>query len=406
MKARAAAVTRPAPGLSLIELLVAMAIGLVVTIAITRIMISFEGSKRTSTALNDTIQSGAYGSNELDRAIRQAGTGYTQRVTETFGCRLNVFRSGAQVLPPTSAFPSPFNNASLVRRLAPVLIEPNAANSGAEVRGDIITVQSGAGGKSEMPLPAGTFTVIPTVSFALPLTIEYRQHDLVLLVGDRGGVRDCSIVQVAPNGVSAGVLLMGGEYYNAGGSTINFADYAGISTVYAAQMGNVIGNNPPKFRMFGVGDNATLFSYDLLQAGANALANAPQAMADSVVEMRALYGIDANFDHTVDRWQNPATSPFTYAELTDGSPAALLNLKRITAIRLGLILRSPLVEKVDQTTNLPVTQTNPVLFAGVLDGGGASLQRVRTLSPADQNYRYRTVEMTIPLRNMHFAPLP
>src|SRR5512139_2296940 len=80
-------------GLSLIELLVAMAIGLVVTLAITRVMIGFEGSKRTSTALNDTIQAGAYGSYVLNRAIRQAGTGYTQRLSDLFGCRLNAAKA-------------------------------------------------------------------------------------------------------------------------------------------------------------------------------------------------------------------------------------------------------------------------------------------------------------------------
>lgn len=401
MTTRQAHLRRPlarSKGLSLIELLVAMAIGLVVTLAITRIMIGFEGSKRTSTALNDTIQAGAYGSYVLNRAIRQAGTGYTQRLSDLFGCRLNAAKAslGTSVLPPPSAFPSPFSGASTVRRLAPFLIEQGAADTASEVRGDILTVLSGAGGKSELPLPASTFTVMPSPSFSLPLTIEYRPNDLVLIGGDRGAVRDCMVQQVAA-GVAPGMLPLGGDYYTATGTTVNFTDFSSMSTVYAAQLGNI--DNPPQFYLYGVGDNATLFSYDLLQTGATAAANQPQAVADSVVEVRALYGLDTNFDHTVDRWQDPGVSPFQYADLMSGTSAALNNLKQITAVRVGLILRSPLQEA---TT----VASNPVLFAGVTDAGGTSLERTRTLTAADQAFRYRTVELTIPLRNMQFAPLP
>lgn len=374
-----------------------MAIGLVVTLAITRVLIGFEGSKRTSTALNDTIQAGAYGSYMLDRAIRQAGTGYTQKVTELFGCQLNATKAGTQILPPTSAFPDAFAGASTVRRLAPVLIEQNAADTPAEVRGDILTTMSGAGGKSEMPLAASAFNVMPTPNFALPATFEYQANDLVLIGGDRGALRDCMVQQVTTP--ASGMLQLGGTYYSATGGSVNFSHFASMASVYATQLGNVVGNNPPKFHMYAVGDNATLFSYDLLQTGATPDAVAPQALADSVVEVRALYGLDTNYDHTVDRWQDPGAAPFRYADLTTGTQAALSNLKQITAIRLGLILRSPLQE----ATNVAAA---PVLFTGVTDAGGNSMQYTRTLTAADQAFRFRAVEQTIPLRNMHFAPLP
>lgn len=384
-----------------------MAIGLVVTLAISRIMIGFEETKRTSTALNDTIQTGAYSGYMLDRAIRQAGTGYTQKLTELFGCQLNVTKAGTQVLPPTIAFPDAFAGASMVRRLAPVLIEQSAADTAGEVRGDIITIMSGAGGKSEMPLPASSFEVIPTPRFSLPLNIEYQPNDLVLVGGDRGALRDCMVQQLAPTPLAPGVLELSGDYYSATGATVSFTGLSSMAAAYAAQLGNVAGNNPPKFHMYAVGDDTTLFSYDLLQTGATAAAIAPQALADSVVEVRALYGLDTNFDHTVDRWQDPGVAPFRYADLMAGTPAALSNLKQITAVRLGLILRSPLQGR---SASIPegdaTVSANPVLFVGVTDAGGTSLQRTRALSTADRAFRFRTVEQTIPLRNMHFAPLP
>jgi len=400
--------------LSLIELLVAMAIGLTITLAITRVMISFEGSKRTSTAVNDTIQSGAYASFILDRSIRSAGTGYTQRLSDMFGCRLNVRRASATpptVLPPASAFPGAFANASLVRRLAPVLVEQDAANASGEIRGDIITVMSGAGGKSELPLsvPAVSITVAPTPSFSLPLTIEYKTGDLVLIGGDVPPSimpprpvtsRECMVQQV--QGAISGTLLpLGGDYYSDTGTTINLITLGTSGSIYAAQIGNLTTAVPngPLFQMFGVGDGATLFSYDLLQTGATAAANLPQPISDNVVEVRALYGLDLDFNHRIDRWQNPGVAPFRYADLTDGSTTALANLKQIMAIRLGVVLRSPIAE----TT---AVSASPVMFTDITDAGGNSLERTRTLSVADQAYRYRVVEMTIPLRNMQFAPLP
>lgn len=393
-----------ARGFSLVELLVAMAIGLVVTLAITRVMVTSEQSKRTTTAVGDTVQSAAFTGYQFDLTLRQAGTGYTQRVAEMFGCRLNARRTstGSVALPRPSAYTGAFANASLVRRLAPVLIEQDAANSGAEVRGDILTVMSGAGGKSEIPLAASTFTLLPSPGYTVPFNGEYKPNDLVLISADLATGRECMVQQVGnvvtvPSGTA---IPLAGDFYSPLGTTMNFADFtAGGSSAFAAIIGNVA--NPPRFHMFAVGDGGTLFSFDLLQLGATPAETVPLPMADNIVELRALYGLDINRDRTVDRWQSPGVAPFRYADLTDGSAAALGNLRQIMAIRIGMVLRSPLQEKD------PVDAAAPVLFEGLVDSVGTSLQRTRTLATtAERSFRYRTVDMVIPLRNMHFAPLP
>lgn len=403
-------------GFSLVELMVAMAIGLVVTLVITNVLLRSENDKRTSTSLNDTVQSGAYTGYMLERAIRQAGTGYTQRLSQFFGCRLNAWnaREGGIMLPAPAAFPAPFGSAAQLRRLAPVLIEPGAADTATEVRGDVITVMSGAGGKSEMPMRASAFTAALPMNFSLSFTGEYRVGDLVLLGGDRGANRDCMIQQVTR--INGSILELGDNHTSGTGTTINFADFAapGTSTVYAAQMGYIVPTagpapaprpNPPLFQMFAVGDNAVLFSYDLLRTGTTAAQNDPQPVADNVIELRALYGIDTDLNHSLEDWQDPATSPYRYAELTDGSTDALRRLKQITAIRIGIITRSPLQEKL-RDDGTPVSPEQIVLFQGLTTSGGVSLQRTRTLTADERNFRYRTYEAVIPLRNMQFAPLP
>ena len=65
-------------GVTLIELLVSMVIALVLTLAVTSIVIVGESHKRTTTSTNDTSQSGAYALVVLDRALRSAGSGIVQ----------------------------------------------------------------------------------------------------------------------------------------------------------------------------------------------------------------------------------------------------------------------------------------------------------------------------------------
>lgn len=402
-----------ARGFSLIELMVAMAIGLIVTLAITRVMIATDDSKRRSTSTNDTVQAGMYSSFILERAIRQAGTGYTQKLNELFGCRINASKTsntpgGPRLLPATAPFPAPFANAALDRRLAPVLIEQDAANTGSEVRGDVITVLSGAGGKSELPLRATTFNAALPANFSVQFAGEYVAGSLVLIGGDRtdalgNPIRDCMVQQVAAPPATR-QLTLGGDYFSLTGGTVNFSDFTSMSIVHAAQLG-VVGATPaqsnlPLFQMFAVGDDATVFSYDLLRTGATETANAPQPVSDSVVEMRALYGVDTDLDRAHNGWQDPGAAPFRYADLTDGSTGALQRLKQINSIRLGLIVRSPLQEKEE------VAPTELVLFRGLMSANGGSLERTRTLTADERVYRYRVLETVIPLRNMKFAPLP
>lgn len=404
---RRAAFAQPASarGISLVELMVAMAIGLVVTLAITRVMISFDSSKRTSSSVNEAVQSGVYVGQLLDRSIRSAGSGYTQRNIEFFGCTLNARRPGASVtlFPPPATFPAPFEGASLVRRLAPVLIESGAADTATQVRGDILTVMSGTAGGTEVPQVASGFDLVPTPQYSVSFGGEYRAGDLVLIGGTRlsTGSRDCMIQQV--QSVVGASLRLGGAFYAAAGSSANFEDFDGRVT-YSTRIGNVADSNFPAFQMFAVGDKDTLFRYDLLQAAGTAIENAPQAIADGIVEIRALYGIDDDpglntLNHVLDYWQQPDVAPYRYQDLTSGTAVSFTNLRRITAVRLGIIMRSALPEKD------VVTPTDPVLFDGVVDRAGASLRRTRPLAAEDRYYRYRTVEMTIPLRNMQLAPL-
>ncbi len=394
-RVRRAASAPRSTGFSLIELLVSMVIALAVTLAITAVLVRSEGSKRSTTSVNDINQTGAYIAYVVDRALRNAGSGFSQRWAETFGCALDASKSGAAVLPLPAALSASagFANVPLTVRLAPVVIGKGFADASAtDVRGDVLTVMAGTAGFGETPLTVKTSS-ITTTQMILDNTVGYAAGDLVLLA-DPGVGAGCMVQQIAAP-ASGGVLPFNGAYYNTAGniSGVNLASF-GASTV-SIQLGSNPGN-PPQFTLYGVGDERTLFSYDLLQPGSS---TNPIPIADGVVEMRAVYGLDTTPtpDGTLDAWMDPVTgSGYAEAELTNGSATAQDNLRRIVAIRLGFIMRTSLQER-DAVTPSGTVLT---LFSDL----PVAVQQTRTISGNEAFFRYRTIEVTVPLRNVLVAP--
>ena len=137
-----------AGGFTLVELLVAMVLGLVLVLALSGIMIRHDGGKRTAISTNDLSIGSSYVSYTLDRELRSAGSGFTQNWRDTFGCLVHVARGGTQILPRTSAFPAPFAGVPQQVRLAPLLIHAGAGADGS----DVLAVATGAAGVGETPI--------------------------------------------------------------------------------------------------------------------------------------------------------------------------------------------------------------------------------------------------------------
>jgi type IV pilus assembly protein PilW len=407
-------------GLTLIELLVAMVIGLVVVLAVTSIVTLGESQKRSTTSTNDMNQSGTYAAYAIDRLLRSAGSGFAQSgsarfkpagAPELFGCRLSAARNigGAPttILPRATAFPAPFQNflggagaaAAGNLRMAPLLIAKNQSAAGS----DVLMVMGGnaAAGDAPRQIRSG---VAGNDNLRLDNTIGLVDADVGLVT--QAGITDCLIEQVnAPDAaaraalVAAGneILPIGGKYLTASGSTTSLATLAGSGSAYFIPLGNANASNM-QFQLLGVGDNRTLFSYDLLRAaGSGTDVDAMQAVADGVVALFAMYGVDTNDDRIVDAWVDPAAAGYTIADMQTaaGAPDAV---RRIVAARVAIVLRSSLYEK-DAVT----AAGNLVVFGDQ----AAGLQRTVTVNNADDvHYRYRVIDTIVPLRNMMLLPTP
>ncbi|MEC5216642.1 type IV pilus assembly protein PilW [Actimicrobium sp. GrIS 1.19] len=389
-------------GFSLVELMVAVTIALVMSLAIFSTLATSEGKKRTITATNDVEQVGTFASYQLDKTLRSAGSGFSQAWAFTYGCLLKATQTGpGLILPFQGGMKAPFTalNTTLggQYRLAPLIIVKDATSpniTGAGHKSDALIVMSGSAGYGEVP----TLFTVPPVGLQLTLknTVAFQANDLVLIsdVAGASGPSDCMIEQVKSTFVGGGApaaLPLDTSRYS--GNPISGSNLTGYSsTSLASNLGSGTLANAPTFAILGVGDNNTLLSYDLLQMTAY---DTPVAVADGIFEMHALYGIDTNNDGAVDSWVDPGVAPYNAANLESGTSASQGLLRNIKAVRVGLILRTSLPERTPTGSAAPAS-TGPLLLFNDLP---ASLRYSRALTGAEKNFRYRTVEMTIPLRN-------
>jgi type IV pilus assembly protein PilW len=295
------------------------------------------------------------------------------------------------LFPRTAAFPAPFAGflAGVTNTLtvSPILIGQGQSQAGS----DVIAVMGGsgaAGGVSRQISGGGSATTLN-----LDNTVGFLPSDVTLV--SQSGVVDCLLEEVVSVATPA-INLSGTTYYTSTATTTNLATLAANTLSYVTPIGNAAANNM-QFMLFGVGNNRTLYSYDLLQnllyVGGTG-ADSAQAIADGVVQMNAIYGIDTNGDGIQDNWAGPGVPVSDAAWNITSVMASPTLMREIVSIRVALVVRG---EYYDKNIVSPTTLT---IFSGLTNSSAASLQQVVNLAPNDQHYRYRVFEFTVPLRNM------
>lgn len=365
-------------GFSLIELMVAVVIGMVLILAITQMTVRQDGIRRSVTGINDVALASGYASATLDRDLRSAGSGFAQAWRGLYGCTLRVARNGAQILPRPSAFPVPFEEVAGDVRGAPVLIHAGAGPD----ESDVLQILAGSSGLAEISANALPNSAT-TDAIRLPNTLGVQGGDLLLISEE---ARGCMVQQVEAGfaGGVAELIKFGGAFAAGSVDGLGLSSFSQANVTDVSKLGNA-GNNPPRFQLLGRNEDGLLLSYDLLRIDGQ---DSPQVVGEGVVALRALYGVDTNDDGRVDSWVAPTGADYSVAGLTDGTLAAQTRLRRILAIRVGLLLRGDLLERTS------VSPPEITLF-GDLPG----LEFTRALSENEQRLRVRPYEFTVPLRN-------
>ncbi len=368
-----------AAGFTLVELLVAVVIGLVMTLAVTLMLTRYESGRRTLTSVNDASIGGAYVSYTLDRLVRSAGSGYMQSWVNAGGCRVLATRSGTQVLPRTAAFPAPFASAPQTVRLAPVVVHAGIGAGGS----DVLAVMTGSSGLGEAPMPIQPGSA-NTDELRLASTVGLRGGDLVLVFQDRV---NCMIQQVAAGftGSADQLLSFGGNYADSDIDGIELIDIGVSEPAWVVPLGGV-GAARPLFQLIGIGANATLVGHDMLQLDGT---DTVTAMADGVGDLRVRYGVDTTGDGRIDSWQDPASADWSATTLQSGTEAARVRLSQIMALRIAIVTRTQMPERD------AVVPESLLLFPDL----DAALQVTRTFSTEERQVHWRVLDFTVPLRN-------
>lgn len=359
-------------GLSLVELLIGLVIGLVATLAISNIFGSFEARKRVIAGGSDAQSSGLLALYYLQRDAQNAGYGlplYNSSDPSPLLCSLNttINQNGAAI------------------NLSPAVIEDGGAAN------DIVRIRYGTSPSGGASVRATGLMTSPTLDSRL---IGCQVNDVVLFHQTPANPK-CTLARI--------------EKLNADRTINRLTDLNAAPT--ANPVTDLNGADWVRFSCLGVWNQyeyQVSAAYELTRTGGTPSStqfpdSTAVPVASDIVGLQAQYGVANTLDTTstsstaaaylnrVDQWVN-ATGDF-------GTGMGLVNRNRIRAMRIAVVARDGAMQK------KAVSQA--------CDGGEANLAKV-CLWKADaipvnvnlssianwQNYRYRVYEAVIPLRNM------
>src|SRR5882762_8879298 len=282
-------------GFSMVELLVAMLIGLIGMIIIFQVFEVSENIKRSTTSGGDAQQNGVIALYTMERDFKNAGMGFND--TTSVGCNIVGFDSKRA----TPNFPP----AGVTMKLAPVFITSGAATTAP----DQISVLYGSQPQAAASVTLSTDMAAPTDDLLVSNPFGYNPGDLLLLVEPNSG-KNCSIMEFNRiQGGNSNQLKHDNTLYLSGGvaRTPRFNPVGGLGVVYDGyntpnvsrvfNLGNLylppggtVPVNLPVYNFYGIANGSlTATSQFLIDNNGQPTAT---SVADNIVHMRALYGLD------------------------------------------------------------------------------------------------------------------
>lgn len=354
-------------GVTLIELMVGIVLGLLATLVISQTLVFAEAQKRTTTTGADAQVNGTLSLYTLERDLKEAGYGLTN-VSSSLGCEIRSSYKGA-----SSSF-----------TLAPVVIS-------AGVSGAPDTVRILGSSKENYSVPASIVKDHPpnAANFFVNTGVGIADGDFMLAVPEAPSATNwCSLFQVTDSKSGSGpglgnnqVLHNSGQsdWNNPGGSTI-FPNTGYNTGSYLLNLGTIVN------RSYSISADLNLQLATFLSTSAT---TSTQNLFPNIVQLQAFYGKDTNADGSVD----------LYDKVT---PTTQAGWSQILTVRIGVIARGTQFERE------VVTSANPLWDVGsaVTTSGSSTCGSSRCVSikidnlPDWQNYRYKVYETTVPLRNM------
>jgi len=401
----------PTAGFSLVEVMVAMVIGLLGILVMTQVFSLFEGQRRTTSGGSDAITGGAIALNGVQRDIQQSGWGIS--ALQVIGCTVTGQWGTNVALTPTGpTIALPLLPVTINSALIPAG-DPNtdtlllvSGNSSGTVEGDIIkSVVAGP--------PAGFVVTSPTVFNAGDRLVAITQSP-----------------QPIPCNQTLGIV--GGASTS---TTVITTDTTAVaSTVQGPRLFNL--GPRPRVQAYAVRNGKlTVCDYTTNDCGAACTAADSPAgttvggscnaswvqIASDIVSLRAQYGRDTtdgnlldptiSMDGVVDVWDKTVATSLTPVSAIPAANTNTCGLVRISAIRLALVARSNQPEKAAggvSVTPLAPTWAGSDAAAVTVSAANAAAAAINltltrpdtTTWPTWADFRYKVFETTVPIRNI------
>jgi type IV pilus assembly protein PilW len=368
--------------LSLVEILVGVAIGLIGVVAIFQAVAVWTKHTQTTSSGGDAQVAGTLALFNIERDLKQAGHGFGRATTPVMGCP--VAATGA-----TASFP-----------LSPVSIAASAG--GAPDRIDVLY------GDSSFYVEQGTFTTATATTKKLQRRGGFKMGDVAVIAvnpGASAATAACQLIEINDDTDIDG--------YTVGHSTAPYVSFYAASAPASAPRFNAAASVPapsgtiynlgpkPQLNLWAIQGNRVLARTELLFDPAT-----PRQIAEGVINLKAEYGIDAD-----------GNGQIAAAEWTASAPA---DWRSVLAIRVAVLVRSRQYERngdpgASGVRAVTPTAANPYYFADPVNhrflmtnvNGGNDTFNDTTADPNNwRYYRYRVYERVIPLRNMLWGTLP
>jgi len=382
-------------GMSLIELMVGAAIGLIGIVIITHIYLTNEQHKRATTGAGGAQTNGAIALFALERDIRQAGFGLNSSYafqcncdqTTNDGCSaIQYYFDTKYSFPPNASITNARNSLTLYPFIITGFVGPGGAGP------DTLSVFYGSDNERALSSMLIDNMTTPGADIKADGTAGFEKGNLIVLqttLPTTPPTYPCALYQVTD--VVAETLKHDASVWNPpGGGTL--PTWPKDST----RIFNL--GSRPVWKTFGIKYDATnSINYGKLQAtdqfkflteGA-----VTQDLMDGIVDLQAQYGKDTDGDGVVDLWTK--VLPAVFGTNFNGN-----DVMQIIAVRLAVLARDDHYYK-PGTTGGPceaTTAANRPTWAGgnflTFDAAGA----------LPSCYKYRVFETVVPLRNMIWRP--
>jgi type IV pilus assembly protein PilW len=364
---------RRSGGFSLVEIMVGVAIGLIGALVMMQVSAIFEGRKRTTTSGTDAQTNGAVALFTVERDLRKAGYGIS--VPDAIGCTVN--RYFATSAPRQSTFV-----------LTPVMIAKGA-------NGLPDTISTFASSKEGWSLPNRITSEHPPQGATVFMNTVLGLTAGDMLLAYQPG-KTCTLFQATS--------VVAGNVEVAHDATSNWnADAANsVFPPTGYDVGALVFNlGAMSNRSYSIGGGNSLI---VTQNAGATNTNTVQTLASDIVQIKAEYGFDTRAGNPVDlqvqEWSGTLIDADHNGRTDDGG-----DYRRIAAVRMAVVARSPLMEKPNSSgvcdiTIATATATRPA-NSPTWAGGAIDVSKTPDNQPVPnwQCYRYKVFETIVPLRN-------